>query len=171
MPIGDNPGPAPPPPEREIDEETYKREESIRTGDQYREVGGAPVGTTASPYSGDAGVLVEPVAPDPRPTPPATPTPKQQEAGQPAERPAVGQPTYTGSVFGYGNVYIPVVGMTADQIDNNYGYEREGGERRHKGIDLGFGLPAGTEVVAPVGGRIRYAERRSEDGGGSGEGR
>lgn len=67
-------------------------------------------------------------------------------------------------------VFIPVQELDASQITNNFGYEREGGARTHKGIDLGFGMAAGTPILAAMSGWLVYRERRSADGGGSGYG-
>ena len=49
---------------------------------------------------------------------------------------------------------MPVVGVVARQLDDSWGAPRDGGERRHKGIDI-F-AHRGTEVVAVTDGILSY---------------
>lgn len=49
---------------------------------------------------------------------------------------------------------MPVVGITSRRLDDSWGDPRDGGERRHKGIDI-F-APRGTAVVAVADGIISY---------------
>ena len=49
---------------------------------------------------------------------------------------------------------MPVVGVTRDEIENSWGDPRDGGRRRHRGIDI-F-APKGTDVVAVTDGYISY---------------
>ncbi|HEX9160886.1 MAG TPA: M23 family metallopeptidase [Thermoanaerobaculia bacterium] len=51
-------------------------------------------------------------------------------------------------------LHMPVVGVTAGGLDDSWGAPRDGGERRHKGIDI-F-APRGTSVVAVIEGIISY---------------
>jgi peptidoglycan LD-endopeptidase LytH len=49
---------------------------------------------------------------------------------------------------------MPVVGVVARQLDDSWGAPRDGGERRHKGIDI-F-APRGTQIVAVTDGILSY---------------
>jgi murein DD-endopeptidase MepM/ murein hydrolase activator NlpD len=49
---------------------------------------------------------------------------------------------------------MPVVGVTGHHLDDSWGAPRDGGERRHKGIDI-F-APRGTQIVAVADGIISF---------------
>ncbi len=52
------------------------------------------------------------------------------------------------------NLRMPVVGITTRDLDDSWGAPRDGGERRHKGIDI-F-AKRGTSIVAVADGIISY---------------
>lgn len=56
---------------------------------------------------------------------------------------------------GPGGLVIPVAGVTKDQLSSSFGAARDGGARRHKGIDI-FAAE-GTPVVAATGGTVMVA--------------
>jgi murein DD-endopeptidase MepM/ murein hydrolase activator NlpD len=57
---------------------------------------------------------------------------------------------------------MPVVGLSPWDIDDNFGDPRDGGRRRHRGIDL-F-APRGTELVAVTDGTITYIGEQPKAG-------
>lgn len=59
-------------------------------------------------------------------------------------------------------IRMPVMGVTTDDISNSWGDPRDGGKRRHKGIDI-F-APKGTPVVAVTDGYISYIGNQPKGG-------
>jgi len=60
------------------------------------------------------------------------------------------------------SMYIPVVGVSPFELTNSYGAPRDGGRRRHRGIDIK--APRGTRIVAVVDGEISYVGTQSKAG-------
>jgi murein DD-endopeptidase MepM/ murein hydrolase activator NlpD len=60
------------------------------------------------------------------------------------------------------SLYMPVAGVTASQLANSYGAPRDGGRRKHRGIDIK--APRGTKVVAVADGEISYVGTQNKAG-------
>jgi murein DD-endopeptidase MepM/ murein hydrolase activator NlpD len=59
-------------------------------------------------------------------------------------------------------LFMPVVGVQGRDLDNSWGASRDGGRRRHKGIDI-F-APKGTGVVAVADGIVSYIGEQPKGG-------
>lgn len=57
---------------------------------------------------------------------------------------------------------LPIRGISRDDLENNYGAPRDGGRRRHRGIDI-F-APRGAEVVAVADGTISLIANQRKGG-------
>ncbi|MBW3672220.1 MAG: M23 family metallopeptidase [Acidobacteria bacterium] len=57
---------------------------------------------------------------------------------------------------------MPVAGVEPNDLQDNFGYPRDGGKRSHRGIDI-F-APRGTEVVASASGIVTYIGEQSLGG-------
>lgn len=62
----------------------------------------------------------------------------------------------------YSSLPMPVAGLTGRDIHDNFGYPRDGGTRRHRGIDI-F-APRGTPVVAVLDGYLSYIGDQKKGG-------
>lgn len=93
--------------------------------------------------------------------PPKPEAPKAPKATliRPASTTARLQPT-ADSVLD--SMYIPVVGVTPSRLKNSYGAPRDGGRRKHRGIDIT--APRGTKVVAVADGEISYVGTQAKAG-------
>ena len=60
------------------------------------------------------------------------------------------------------SLFMPVVGVQADDLYNSWGDSRDGGRRRHKGIDI-F-APKGTGIVAVADGIVSYIGEQPKGG-------
>lgn len=60
------------------------------------------------------------------------------------------------------SLYMPVVGVLPHDLSNSWGADRDGGRRRHKGIDI-F-APKGTGIVAVADGIISYIGEQPKGG-------
>jgi murein DD-endopeptidase MepM/ murein hydrolase activator NlpD len=60
------------------------------------------------------------------------------------------------------SMYIPVVGVSPTELRNSFGAPRDGGTRRHRGIDIP--APRGSKVVAVADGEISYVGTQSKAG-------
>ncbi len=60
------------------------------------------------------------------------------------------------------SLLLPIVGLRHSDLEDNWGEPRDGGKRRHKGIDIFAAL--GTELVAVADGYISYIGTQSKGG-------
>jgi len=60
------------------------------------------------------------------------------------------------------SLIMPVVGLSPQDLDDNFGQPRDGGRRSHRGIDI-F-APRGSEIVAVADGYISYIGEQSKGG-------
>lgn len=62
----------------------------------------------------------------------------------------------------FSSLPMPVAGLTGRDIQDNFGFPRDGGRRRHRGIDI-F-APRGTPVIAVVDGNLTYIGDQKKGG-------
>jgi murein DD-endopeptidase MepM/ murein hydrolase activator NlpD len=61
-----------------------------------------------------------------------------------------------------GALPIPVVGLSSRDLDDNFGHPRDGGRRRHRGIDI-F-APRGREIVSVADGYVSFVGTQPKGG-------
>lgn len=88
-------------------------------------------------------------------------TPRSAADPAPDDTLAFSAVTTTESTVG-GSLLIPVIGVSASDLQDSFGASRDGGRRRHRGIDI-F-APKGTDVVAVTAGRISYIGKQPKGG-------
>lgn len=87
-----------------------------------------------------------------------------QQPGAPGGQPPPGPTgTQVAASGDWPSMFIPVAGVTANQLTDSFGASRDGGSRGHKGIDI-F-APEGTPVLAAISGTV---VRASDSGGKAG---
>lgn len=70
--------------------------------------------------------------------------------------------TRSGSGFSLPSLLLPVVGVEPTDLNDNWGVPRDGGRRRHRGIDI-F-APRGREIVAVADGYISFIGQQPKGG-------
>lgn len=107
-------------------------------------------------------------APLPETVPVADPEPNPDAGAPDTELPAAPSagwdvvPIPSGAGFAANGWMAPLPGFAAEAIISQFGDSRDGGARRHEGIDIR--APRGTTVLAPFPGRVIASGHRSRSG-------
>ena len=109
-----------------------------------------PPAATDGSASGDSAPTDGPASGDPAPTG-LLPSPAIEVPGAPTADRAAPR-----------GWFLPVTNRSVEAVISRFGDARDGGRRSHEGIDIA--APRGTQVVAPVGGRIVVSGTRSRGG-------
>ena len=95
--------------------------------------------------------------------PPQNPQP-QTSSQRSAVVASLGRATASITMEGHslGVLRMPVMGVTREELEDSWGAPRDGGSRRHRGIDI-F-APRGTEVIAVLDGTISFIGEQPKGG-------